>query len=205
MPRPPPRLPRASASWPPAEALLLGVSSAARPKRPSPARSARWRGGRPRSRLRCRSRMIVVGAEEPGERRADGIELAPLERPLVVLGRDAGGHEQPVPLPQRQLELFGEATVHGAAGRGAAGLEGGQEACRDRRRLGPQLLLAEVALLASGADQRTDRRRRRRDARHPVAAFRGGGRAAAPELWLRDGLTAWRCGGGAARPPLQGC
>jgi hypothetical protein len=43
--------------------------------------------------------MIVVGAEEPGERRADGIELAPLERPLVVLGRDAGGHEQPVPLP----------------------------------------------------------------------------------------------------------
>ena len=65
------------------------------------------------------------------DRRSHGLEGGILQRTIAEAGREAGGHEPDVPLPQRQVQLLRQAQHEPAAGRGAAELDESEMARRD--------------------------------------------------------------------------
>src|SRR4029077_12183311 len=65
------------------------------------------------------------------DRGSHGLEGGILQRAIAEAGREAGGHEPYVPLPQGQVQLLRQAQNEPAAGRGAAELDEPQMARRD--------------------------------------------------------------------------
>ena len=99
----------------------------------------------------------VVAGEHPVDRLAHRAHLGVGEVVLGVGGGVAGGEQQRVSLPQRDLELLGEPGEHLGARLRAAGLDEAQMPRRDPG-LERQVELAEAPALAPVAQHRADGR-----------------------------------------------